>query len=136
VDTSGISADQQFEAGLFCGSVHAAPPTPGNPLGTPLSSALGTNLCPAAQYGSSLLQIPAPGTEDDDRNPPRIAPRSLFDVAVGHDNLFHGDKYKWSVRLTAVNVTNKYALYNFLSTFSGTHYVTPRALTAELGFHF
>jgi len=23
-----------------------------------------------------------------------------------------------------------------LSTFSGTHYVTPRALTAELGFHF
>jgi hypothetical protein len=22
------------------------------------------------------------------------------------------------------------------STFSGTHYVTPRALTAELGFHF
>ncbi len=24
-----------------------------------------------------------------------------------------------------VNLTNKYALYNFLSTFSGTHYVTP-----------
>ena len=35
-----------------------------------------------------------------------------------------------------MNVTNKYALYNFLSTFSGTHYVTPRALTAEVGFHF
>jgi hypothetical protein len=33
-------------------------------------------------------------------------------------------------------VTNKSALYNFLSTFSGTHYVTPRALTAELDFHF
>jgi hypothetical protein len=38
--------------------------------------------------------------------------------------------------LTAINVTNKVVLYNFLSTFSGTHYVTPRALTAELGFHF
>ena len=25
-----------------------------------------------------------------------------------------------------VNLTNKEALYNFLSTFSGTHYVTPR----------
>ena len=40
------------------------------------------------------------------------------------------------VRFTAVNLANKYALYNFLSTFSGTHYVTPRALTAEIGFHF
>ena len=57
-------------------------------------------------------------------------------LAVGHDNLFGGDKYKVSLRFTAINVTNKYALYNFLSTFSGTHYVTPRALTAELGFHF
>ena len=47
-----------------------------------------------------------------------------------------GDHYKWSLTLTAVNVTNKLALYNFLSTFSGTHYVTPRALTAQLGFHF
>ena len=65
-----------------------------------------------------------------------IAPRSLFDVAVGDDNLFHGDRYKWSLRLTAINVTNKYALYNFLSTFSGTHYVTPRSYSAELGFHF
>ena len=80
--------------------------------------------------------IPAPGTENDDHNPPRIAPRNLFDVSVGEDNLFHGDRYKWSLRLTAINVTNKVALYNFLSTFSGTHYVTPRALTAELGFHF
>ena len=85
---------------------------------------------------SSLVKIPAPGTENDDHNPPRIAPRNLFDLAVGHDNLFHGDKYKVSLRFTAINVTNKYALYNFLSTFSGTHYVTPRALTAELGFHF
>jgi hypothetical protein len=40
------------------------------------------------------------------------------------------------VRLTAINIANTTALYNFLSTFSGTHYVTPRALTAELGFHF
>jgi hypothetical protein len=57
-------------------------------------------------------------------------------VALGDDDLFHGDRFKWSLRLTAVNVANKEALYNFLSTFSGTHYVTPRALTAELGFHF
>jgi outer membrane receptor protein involved in Fe transport len=55
---------------------------------------------------------------------------------VGQDDLFHGDRYKWSVRFSVINLTNKYALYNFLSTFSGTHYVTPRTLTAEIGFHF
>ncbi len=133
VDTSGLSADQQFESGLTCNGVRAAPPSAANPLGTFISP---TNLCPANEYGSSLLQIPAPGTENDDHNPPRIAPRNLFDISVGHDNLFHGDKYKLSARLTAVNLTDKYALYNFLSTFSGTHYVTPRSLTGEIGFHF
>jgi hypothetical protein len=60
----------------------------------------------------------------------------LFDFSVGHDNLFHGDKYKVSAQLTVINITNQYALYNFLSTFSGTHYVTPRSITAQIGFHF
>jgi hypothetical protein len=129
VDTSIISPDQQFQAGLFCGAVRATPTMP-------LSSGLGTNLCPASQYGSTLITIPAPGSENDDKNPPRIAPRHLFDVAIGDDNLFHGDKRKWSAQLTVINLTNRVALYNFLSTFSGTHYVTPRALTAQLGFNF
>src|SRR6266702_1588772 len=124
VDLSSLTADQQFEAGLACNGVKA---TPGS----------GFDQCPAAQLTSSLLTIPAPGTSDDDHNPPRVAPRSLFDVSLGVDNLLKGDnKHKWSLRLTAVNVTNKDALYNFLSTFSGTHYVTPRALTGEIGFHF
>jgi hypothetical protein len=129
VDASVISPNQQFEAGLFCGSVRATPTTP-------ISSGLGANLCPAAQYGSSLLSIPAPGTEDDDHNPPRVAPRHLFDLSVGDDNLFRGDKYKWGLQLTAINLTNKLAVYNFLSTFTGTHYVTPRTLTAQLSFSF
>jgi len=136
VDTSILSPDQQFQAGLFCGSARPLPPGPGNPTGTPLSSSLGVNLCPASQYGSSLISIPAPGKEDDDKNPPRIAQRSLFDLSIGHDNLFHGDKYKWSVQLTVINLANRVALYNFLSTFSGTHYVTPRTVTAQIGFNF
>ena len=57
-------------------------------------------------------------------------------MSVGHDNLFRGDKYKVSARLTVINLANHFALYNFLSTFSGTHYVTPRTLAAEIGFHF
>ncbi len=136
VDTSVLSPDQQFEGGLFCGSARPLAPSPGNPTGTPLISSLGVNLCPASQYGSSLISIPAPGKEDDDKNPPRIAQRSLFDLSIGHDNLFHGDKYKWSAQLTVINLANRVALYNFLSTFSGTHYVTPRTVTAQIGFNF
>jgi hypothetical protein len=126
VDASVISPDQQFQAGLFCGAVHATPTTPISPDST----------CPASKYGSTLITIPSPGTNNADRNPGRIAPRSLFDLAVGDDNVFHGDRYKWSARFTVINVANKVALYNFLSTFSGTHYVTPRAFTGEIGFHF
>ena len=85
-------------------------------------------------YGSTLISLPKPGQENDDSNPPRVAPRNLFDLAAGDDNLFHGERYKWSLQLTAIHVTNKLALYNFLSTFSLTHYATPRALMAELGF--
>ena len=124
IDLSGFTADQEFQAGLACNGVKA---TPTNPLPTP---------CLATQLTSTLLSIPRPGTENDDKNPSRIQMRSLFDAAVGVDNLFGGEQYKWSLRLTGVNLANKTALYNFLSTFSGTHYVTPRALSAEVGLHF
>jgi len=123
VDLTGLTADQQMQAGLFCGNVF---PTLTAPLVT----------CAPSQYGSTRLKIPAPGTENDDHNPPRVAPRHLFDTSVGDDDLFHGDRYKWSLRFTVINLTNKTALYNFLSTFSGTHFVTPRSYTAEVGFHF
>jgi Carboxypeptidase regulatory-like domain/TonB-dependent Receptor Plug Domain len=126
VDVAALSPDQQFQAGLFCGSVYATPTTP-------ISA---NDLCPANEYGSKYISIPAPGTENDDHNPPRIAPRNLFDVAIGHDNLFHGDRYKWSARLAVVNLTDTEALYNFISTFSGTHYVSPRSVTGTIGFHF
>jgi hypothetical protein len=119
-----FTADQEFQAGFTCDGMHATPTTP-----LPFT-------CLASQFGSTLTKVPAPGTQNDDHNPARIASRSLFDLAVGDDNLFKGDRYKWSLQFTAINLANKYALYNFLSTFSGTHYVTPRALTAQIGFHF
>jgi hypothetical protein len=119
-----LSADLEFEAGFTCNGARA---TPTQALPSP---------CLASQFGSTLLKVPAPNAENDDHNPPRTGSRSLFDLSLGHDNLFRGDKYKWSAQLTVINLANKYALYNFLSTFSGTHYVTPRTITAELGFHF
>jgi hypothetical protein len=127
-----LSADQEFEAGFSCNGVHAAPPTAANPAGIPIPG----GVCPATQFSSTLISVPAPNKENDDHNPPRIQQRNLFDLAVGHDNLFHGDRYKWSARVEVINLANNYVLYNFLSTFSGTHYVTPRTVTAEVGFHF
>jgi hypothetical protein len=35
-----------------------------------------------------------------------------------------------------INLTNRIALYNFLSTFSGTHFVTPRVVQGELVLRF
>jgi len=124
VDLSGLTADQQFQSGLMCNGMRA---TPGNKL---------PDVCAASQFSSTLLQIPAPGTGNNDHDPARIAARSLVDMSLGKDNLFHADRYKVNFDLTAVNVTNKYALYNFLSTFSGTHYVSPRALTAKITVNF
>ena len=123
VDLSGLTNDQQQEAGVTCNGVKA-------------TLAAGFQSCAPSQFSSSLISIPAPGTENDDKNPPRIAPRNLFDATVGKNNIFHTDHFKTDLDLTAINVTDKYALYNFLSTFSGTHYVTPRALTARVTVNF
>jgi hypothetical protein len=81
-----LTADQEFESGLFCGAQRA---TPFTPLPNP---------CLVSQFGSTLLNVPAPNTENDDKNPPRIASRNLFDLAVGDDNLFRGERFKWSLK--------------------------------------
>jgi hypothetical protein len=123
VDLSGLTNDQQFQAGIACNGVKA-------------TLTAGFQSCAPSGYTSSLVSIPAPGTQNDDKNPARIAPRNLFDLSVGQQNIFHKEHFKTDLELTAVNITNEYALYNFLSTFSGTHYVTPRALSAKVTLNF
>ncbi|HKE34825.1 MAG TPA: TonB-dependent receptor [Candidatus Acidoferrum sp.] len=123
---ASLDGDQQAAIGLFCGNNVATP-------SAPLTPATCSGQTP---FGAKLFNLAAPGTNDPDRNPSRVAPRNLFDASIGDDDVFHNDRYKWSLRLSAINLTNKTALYNFLSTISGTHFVTPRAYTAELGFHF
>ena len=128
VDLTSLTADEQFQSGLTCNGVKATQTT-----------AIPGGYCLASELTSNLVKIPAPGTENDDHNPPRIQPRNLFDMEMGDDNIVHfgpNERYKFGAKLTAINVTDKYSLYNFLSTFSGTHYVTPRTVTGELDFHF
>ncbi len=128
IDLSSLTADEQFQSGLTCNGVKATQTT-----------AIPGGYCLASQITSNLVKIPAPGTENDDHNPQRIQPRNLFDMELGDDNIVHfgpNERYKFGAKLTAINVTNMYSLYNFLSTFSGTHYVTPRSVTGELDFRF
>jgi hypothetical protein len=117
-----LTAAQQVDIGLACEGVAA---TFDDPLRT----------C-SGPVTSTLLTLPATGTENNDHNPDRVKPRNLFDMAVGTDNLFHAEKYKTTLRFTVTNLTDKVALYNFLSTFSGTHFVPPRTYQATVGYVF
>ncbi len=119
----GLSADEQQQIGLFCGSQFAT-------LNNPIRS------CGDANRGATRIRIPANGTVSDDQNPPRIAPRSLFDFNFGSDNLLRTERVKMTARFSIVNIGNKVALYNFNSTFSGTHFVTPRAMQGQIGVTF
>lgn len=118
-----FSADEQQQIGLFCGNQTAT-------LASPIRNCSDTN------RGAIRVRIPADGTVNSDTNPPRIAPRNLFDLSLGSDNLMRTDKVKISARLTFVNLTNKVALYNFNSTFSGTHFLTPRTVQGQIGITF
>jgi hypothetical protein len=120
----GLTADQQAQIGFYCG----------NQVATPFVPITACN--PPSNWGTKLVRIPAAGTENDDTNPPRVRGRNLFNIGTGTDNLFHTDRVRWTLRFEALNVTNKLALFNFLSTCSGTHFVAPRTYRAELGISF
>jgi hypothetical protein len=118
-----LTPNEQVDIGLSCNGVPAT-------VSAPITSCNGV-------VKSTLLTLPATGTENDDHNPDRVKARNLFDAAVGTDNVFHSEtRRKVSLRLTVTNLTNKVALYNFLSTFSGTHFVEPRTLQASVGYAF
>jgi Carboxypeptidase regulatory-like domain len=118
-----FTADQQAQIGLFCGGVFATPTQP-------------IVACSDPSRGALRVRIPADGTANDDTNPPRIVPRNLFDFSVGTDNLLRTDHKKLTLRFTGINITNRVALYNFLSTFSGTHFVGPRSFQVQAGVTF
>jgi hypothetical protein len=118
-----LSPAQQVDLGFSCNGTFA---TPQNPIRT------------CAGIGrSTLLTLPQTGAENNDHNPDRVQPRNLFDIALGTDNLLNGgDHNRMRLQLTVTNLTNRLALYNFLSTFSGTHFVPPRTYQLSVGYIF
>jgi hypothetical protein len=130
-----LTPNQQVSIGLACNGVSA---TVGNPIGN--------CLLPGGKQGvvtSKLITLPQggygsfPSQENDDHNPDRVKARNVFDLAIGTDNLLHREgRVKYTASLEIANLTNQVALYNFLSTFSGTHFMEPRALIARVGMNF
>jgi Carboxypeptidase regulatory-like domain len=118
-----LTAAQQTSIGLACGNVFAT-------FTNPITSCTG-------QVTSKLVTLPQAGQENDDHNPDRVKPRNVFNLGIGSDDLLHKEKReKFTASIEVANLTNKVALYNFLSTFSGTHFLQPRTLVARVGFTF
>jgi len=122
-DLLALDADEQAAVGFYCGSQVAS-------LAHPITQ------CDSPNFGATRLVIPPPGMYNPDHDPTRVAPRNLLDLGIGTDTLFVRERYKVKLQFTVTNLTNVDALYNFLSTFSGTHFVTPRTYQVELGFLF
>ena len=132
---TGLDPNQQLTIGLACNGVYAT-------LANPLLDCVDTNGS-EGKVTSKLLTLPQggydnfPSQENDDHNPDRVKARNLLDLAIGSDNLFHTEKRKKvTASLTVTNLTNKVALFNFLSTFSGTHFLQPRTVMGRVGFAF
>ncbi len=123
LDLLMLTPAEQATAGVSCGGVAATP-------------SAGFTTCAPGSISASRLVVPAAGTGDPLNNPARVAPRHLFDLGLGTDNLLRSDRAKLRLRFSVINLTNREALYNFLSTFSGTHFVTPRAYQVQVGVAF
>jgi hypothetical protein len=118
-----LTAAQQVAIGFSCNGVFAT-------YSSSITSCSGTGK-------SKLLTLPQTGEENDDHNPDRVKPRNIIGLNIGTDNLFHSEGHRRiTASITVDNLTNKVAVYNFLSTFSGTHFLQPRTLTARIGYTF
>src|SRR5207302_479520 len=102
-DVLDLTAAQQVAIGFSCGS---QPATLDNPI----------TKCPTSSIQTKRLRLPPADEANDDTNPGRIAPRHIFDIGMGTDNLLaSSDNRHVTLRFDILNITNRVALYNFLS---------------------
>jgi hypothetical protein len=127
-----LTPNQEVSIGLACNGVYAT-------VANPLSPAN----CAKGPVTSKLITLPQggfngiPSQENDDHNPDRVKPRNIFNLGIGTDNLLHRDgPRRFTASIQIENLTNQVALYNFLSTFSGTHFLQPRTFVAQIGVVF
>jgi len=83
----------------------------------PRASWIGGNVA----YGSGFLK---------GDGPEHLPSHTTFDLVAGTTI------GSWSLKLTAMNVTNKRYLLDESNTFGGTHYSDPREVSAQIGYRF
>jgi hypothetical protein len=132
---TGLTPNQQVSIGLACNGTLAT-------LASPLTNCTNPNGTMGA-VTSKLVTLPQGGygpfasQENDDHNPDRVKSRSILNLGIGTDNLLHREgNHRITASVDIDNFTNKVALYNFLSTFSGTHFLQPRTFVGKIGFTF
>jgi hypothetical protein len=130
-----LTPNQQVSLGLACNGVFATVANPFtncvNPDGSEGKVTSKLITLPQGGYGPFTTQ------ENDDHNPDRVKPRNILNLGVGTDNLLHREgPRRITASIEVANLTNKVALYNFLSTFSGTHFLQPRTVIAHIGYTF
>jgi hypothetical protein len=130
-----LSPNQQVTIGLACNGVLAT-------VANPLSDCVTSNGS-QGKVTSKLLALPQggydnfPSQQNDDHNPDRVKPRNVINLGIGTDNLFHSEgRRRYTASLDIDNLTNVVAVYNFLSTFSGTHFLQPRTFVGHVGLVF
>ena len=130
-----LTPNQQVTIGLACNGIFATVAMPLTGCTNPNGS-MGT-------VTSKLITLPQggynnfPSRENDDHNPDRVKPRNVLDLGAGTDNLLHSEGHvRYTAAIEIGSLTNVTALYNFLSTFSGTHFLQPRTLIAHIGIAF
>jgi hypothetical protein len=135
-----LDANQQATLGLSCGGYIATYSNGGLTPAICGNNPVISKLITLPQCGATVACGPntPPGQiENNDHNPDRVMPRNLFNIAIGTDNLFHSEgKRRYTASVEVTNLTNNVALYNFLSTFSGTHFLEPRTIVAKIGMVF
>jgi hypothetical protein len=130
-----LTPNQQVSIGLACNGMFAT-------LTNPITNCVNTDGS-QGKVTSKLITLPQggygpfPSQENDDHNPDRVKPRNILNLGVGTDNLLHSEGHlRYTASLEVENLTNVTALYNFLSTFSGTHFLQPRTVIARVGIAF
>jgi hypothetical protein len=131
-----LTPHQQVTLGLACNGVYAT-------VANPLRDCVNPNGT-MGRVTSKLLTLPQggyggfPSQENNDHNPDRVKSRNVLNLGIGTDNLLHraDDRMRFTASLQIENLTNVAALYNFLSTFSGTHFFQPRTFVAQIGIVF
>ena len=83
---------------------------------------------PDYAFGAAYVRQDAEGTW-------RIKPRTTWDLSLGQEWKLAG-KRRLALGVDLLNATDEKGLYNFLSTFGGTHVIPPRTLAGRVKWKF